>query len=155
MTNYSSLSAEPKQFQALTAYTLEEFGALLPTFSDRFEAQMQAFTLTGKPRHRPYVSYDNSPLPTMADKLLFILMYLRKANTQDIFGEVFGMPQPVANQWIHRLHACLNQALATRGARPGRQAADLDLADDAVKSSRLAAGYTTSGCASGLGPTSL
>ena len=73
---------------------------------------MQASTLTGKPRQRPYVSYDNSPLPTMADKLLFILMYLRKATTQDIFGEVFGMPQPVANQWIHRLHGCLNQALA-------------------------------------------
>ncbi len=69
----------------------------------------------------------------MADKLLFILMYLRKATTQDIFGEVFGMPQPVANQWIHRLHACLNQALATLGARPARHAADLDLADDAVK----------------------
>jgi hypothetical protein len=61
MTNYSSLAAEPKQFQALTAYTLEEFDALLPTFSERFEAQMQAFTLSGKPRHRPYVSYDNSP----------------------------------------------------------------------------------------------
>ena len=133
MTDYSSLSAEPKQFHALTAYTLEEFDALLPTFAERFQAQMQAFTLAGKPRQRPYVSYCNSPLPTMADKLLFILMYLRKATTQDIFGEVFGMPQPVANQWIHRLHSCLNQALALLDAIPARQAADLDLADDAVK----------------------
>ena len=134
MTNYSSLSAEPKQFQALTAYTLEEFAALLPAFAERFEAQMQAYTLAGKPRQRRrYVSYRNSPLPTMADKLLFILMYLRKATTQDIFGEVFGMPQPVANQWIHRLHACLNQALAKLGASPARKADDLDLADNEVK----------------------
>ena len=124
MTDYSSLSAEPKQFHALTAYTLEEFDALLPTFAERFQAQMQAFTLAGKPRQQPYVSYRNSPLPTMADKLLFILMYLRKATTQDIFGEVFGMPQPVANQWIHRLHSCLNQALALLDAIPTRQAAD-------------------------------
>lgn len=133
MTDYSSLSIEPKQFLALTGYTVAEFDALLPTFSDRFEAQMQASTLTGKPRQRPYVSYGNSPLPTMADKLLFILMYLRKATTQDIFGEVFGMPQPVANQWIHRLHGCLNQALAMLDAIPARKADALDLADDAVK----------------------
>ena len=83
---------------------------------------MQATTLAGKPRQRPYVSYSNSPLPRMADKLLFILMYLRKATTQDIFGEVFGMPQPVANQWIHRVHAILNQALAQLDANPARQA---------------------------------
>jgi Helix-turn-helix of DDE superfamily endonuclease len=118
MTDYSSLSAKPKQFHALTGYTVAEFDALLPTFTERFEAQMQVSTLAGKPRQRPYVSYDNSPLPTSADKLLFILMYLRKATTQDIFGEVFGMPQPVANQWIHRLHACLNQALTVLGANP-------------------------------------
>jgi hypothetical protein len=133
MTDYSSLSATPKQFHALTGYTVQEFDALLPAFTERFEAQMQATTLAGKPRQRPYVSYSNSPLPRMADKLLFILMYLRKATTQDIFGEVFGMPQPVANQWIHRVHAILNQALAQLDANPARQADDLDLVDDEVK----------------------
>jgi hypothetical protein len=133
MTDYSSLAAEPKQFHALTGYTVAEFDALLPAFTERFEAQMQSATLAGKPRQRPYVSYHNSPLPGMADKLLFILMYLRKATTQDIFGVVFGMAQPVANQWIHRVHDCLNQALAQLGASPARHANDLDLADDAVK----------------------
>jgi hypothetical protein len=133
MTDYSSLSATPKHFHALTGYTVQEFDALLPAFTERFEAQMQATTLAGKPRQRPYVSYSNSPLPRMADKLLFILMYLRKATTQDIFGEVFGMPQPVANQWIHRVHAILNQALAQLDANPARQADDLDLVDDEVK----------------------
>jgi len=110
-----------------------EFDALLPAFTDRFEAQMQSFTLAGKPRQRPYVSYSNSPLPTMAGKLLFILVYLRKATTQDIFGVVFGMAQPIANQWIQRLYDGLNQALGKLGVRPARQADDLDLADDAVK----------------------
>jgi hypothetical protein len=43
------------------------------------------------------------------------------------------MAQPVANQWIHRLHDGLNQALAKLGARPARHADALDLADDAVK----------------------
>ena len=48
MTDYSSLSAEPKQFLALTGYTVAEFDALLPAFAERFEAQMQAFTLGGQ-----------------------------------------------------------------------------------------------------------
>ena len=133
MTDYSSLSAEPKQFHALTGYTVEEFDALLPAFTDQFETQMRTTTLAGKPRQRPYVSYRNSPLPTMAGKLLFILVYLRKATTQDLLGVVFGMAQPVANQWIHRLHDGLNQALAQLGASPARKAADLDLDDDELK----------------------
>ena len=133
MTDYSSLSAEPKQFHALTGYTVAEFDALLPAFTDQFETQMRTTTLAGKPRQRPYVSYRNCPLPTIANKLLFILMYLRKATTQDIFGELFDMAQPVANQWIHRLHGYLNQALAQLGASPARKAADLDLDDDEVK----------------------
>jgi hypothetical protein len=64
-------------------------------------AYVQAYTLEGKRRQkRRYVTYNNSPLPTMEDKLLFVLMYLRKATTPDIFGEVFGMPQPVVNRWV-------------------------------------------------------
>ena len=58
---------------------------------------------------------------------MFILMYLRKATTQDIFGEVYKMPQPVANKWIHILHPCLNQALAALGEKPARSAQDLHL----------------------------
>ena len=133
ITDYSSLSTEPKQFHALTGYTVEEFDALLSAFTNQFEMQMRTTTLVGKPRQRPYVGYRNCPLPTMADKLLFLLMYLRKATTQDIFGELFDMAQPVANQWIHRLHDYLNQTLAQLGASPARKADDLDLDDDQVK----------------------
>ena len=43
------------------------------------------------------------------------------------------MAQPVANQWSHRLHDSLNQALAQLGASPARKAADLDLDDDELK----------------------
>jgi hypothetical protein len=64
------------------------------------------------------VTYRNCPLPKIEDKLVFILMYLRKATTQDIFGEVFGISQPVANKWIHVLHPCLRMALTVLGAIP-------------------------------------
>lgn len=134
MTNYTQLARKPKQFHALTGYTMEEFDALLLAFATCFQAYVQRHTLEGKRRQkRQYASYKNSPLPTMEDKLVFILMYLRKATTQDIFGEVFGMPQPVANKWIHILHPCLNQALIELGATPARAMPDLQVEDDEAK----------------------
>jgi hypothetical protein len=128
MTNYARLSKKPKQLHALTGYTLEEFDALLPTFRNTFLVHMKSYTVEGKERqNRSYVVYCNSPLPTIEDKLLFILMYLRKATTQDIFGEVFGMPQPVTNKWVHVLHPCLQKALAVYGTLPARTRAELQI----------------------------
>ena len=132
MTNYARLSEKPQPFLSLTAYTVAEFQALLPTFTTTFLRHMQENTLDSKKRKkRHYVAYCNSPLPTLEDKLLFILMYLRKATTQDIFGEVFNMPQPVANKWIHILHPCLNQALAELKEIPARAVADLQTSQEA------------------------
>lgn len=131
MCNYAKLSEKRKQFHALTGYTLEEFHALLPHFQVSFLKRMASYTLEGKKRKkRRYVDYCNSPLPTIEDKLIFILMYLRKATTQDIFGEVYEMPQTVANKWIHILHPCLNQALALLGEKPARHAQDLHLSPE-------------------------
>jgi len=134
MTSYAKLSHKPRQFHALTGYTLEEFHTLLPAFVVSFLAYVQEYTLEQKERQkRRYTTYKNSPLPTSEGKLLFILMYLRKATTQDIFGEVFGMPQPVVNKWVHILHLCLNQALAALGAIPARTAEDLQVQEDESK----------------------
>jgi len=140
MVNYARLSGKRKQFLALTGLTLEEFLALLPAFQKCFQKYVEIYTLEGKKRQkRRYVDYANSPLRTIEDKLLFILIYLRKATTQDIFGEVFKMPQPVANKWIHILHACLNQALAALGEKPARRVEDLHLAEEKGQlSSRMA-----------------
>lgn len=131
MSHYARLFQKRIQFLALTGYTREEFQALLPAFHTCFLRRMEHYTLRGeKRRKRSYVDYSNSPLPTMEDKLVFILMYLRKATTQDIFGEVFEMSQPVANKWIHILHPCLNQALADLGEKPARNVAELHLAPE-------------------------
>ena len=122
MTNYDNLKDKPNRFLSLTGYTLEEFLALLPYFSNRFLAFVETNTLEGKPRQkRKYTSYSNSCLPTVEDKLLFILIYLRKAMTQDVLGELFGISQPVANKWIHRLLPILNSALAVAGGLPLRE----------------------------------
>lgn len=121
MTRYETLKHKPKRFLSLTGYTLEEFSALLEAFSKRFLEFVETQTLDGKRRKkRRYTLYKNSCLPTQADQLLFILIYLRKAMTQDVLGELFGMSQPVANKWIHRLLPVLNRALADLGELPSR-----------------------------------
>ena len=131
MSHYARFSRNGKQFLALTGHTVEEFQALLPSFRTCFLKRMEHYTLKGKTRgKRCYSDYRNGPLPTIEDKLVFILMYLRKATTQDIFGEVFKMPQPVANKWIHILHPCLNRALAELGEKPARSIAELHLAPE-------------------------
>lgn len=122
MTRYETLKDKPQRFVSLTGYTLEEFSALLPSFSKRFLEFVETQTLEGKHRKkRRYTLYKNSCLPTHEDQLLFILIYLRKAMTQDVLGELFGMSQPVANKWIHRLLPVLNRALADLGELPSRE----------------------------------
>ena len=118
MTRYETLKTKPKRLLSLTGYTLEEFSALLPYFSKRFLASVETKTLEGnQPRKkRRYTHYKNSCLPNFEDKLLFILMYLRKETmTQDVLAELFGTSQPVANKWIHRLLPIVNRALADLG----------------------------------------
>jgi len=122
MTRYETLKDRPKRFLSLTGYTVEEFSALLPSFSKRFLEFVETQTLDGKARKkRRYTLYKNSCLPTHEDQLLFILIYLRKAMTQDVLGELFGMSQPLANKWIHRLLPVLNHALADLGELPSRK----------------------------------
>jgi len=63
-------------------------------------------------------------LPTMADKLLFILTYLKQNPIQEVQGQLFGMSQAHANKWIHVLHPVLNQAVADQELLPARTAAE-------------------------------
>ena len=120
--NYQYLKDKPTRFESRTGWTLEEFSYLLPCFTKHFLEFYVTKILDGKPRiKRRYSTYKSSCLPSFEDKLLFILVYLRKATTQDGQGELFGMSQPVANKWIHRLLPVLNGALAELGELPSRE----------------------------------
>lgn len=78
---------------------------------------METSTLDGNPRTgSTYSDYTTCPLLTIEAKLLFVLVYVKHAPTQVVFGSVFGMSQAAANLWIHRLPPILNQALKAAGA---------------------------------------
>jgi hypothetical protein len=85
---------------------------------------MEDHTIDGQPRtNRRYSTYDTSLLPTMADKLLFILTYLKQNPIHEVQGQLCGMSQAHANKWIHLLHTVLNQAFAQHRAESGLRSA--------------------------------
>lgn len=131
MIRYEVLKDKPKQLLSLTGFTPQEFSALLPSFSKRFLVFVETKTLDGNQdrKKRQYTVYKNSCFPSIEDPLLFILMYLRKAMTQDVLGAVFGLDQPVANTWIHLLLPIVNEALAELGALPARKPRDASVSD--------------------------
>jgi hypothetical protein len=97
--------------RAMTGFTEPECTALLPHFEHALAASLQDRTIDGQPRtSRRYRTYDHCPLATIADKLLCILTYVKQHPSQELQGQLFGMSQAHAKQWIHLLHAVLNQA---------------------------------------------
>jgi hypothetical protein len=125
MPRYEEVTQRAGSLQALSGLTDVEFQALLPHFEQALVTYMQDRTIDGQARtSRRYSAYDNCPLPTMADKLLFILTYLKQNPIQEVQGQLFGMSQSNANKWIHVLHPVLNQALADQELLPARTAAE-------------------------------
>jgi hypothetical protein len=126
MPSYEEVTQRAGSLRAMTGLTQPEFSALLAHFEHAFLAYMEDHTIDGQPRtSRRYSTYDTSPLPTMADKLLFILTYLKQNPIQEVQGQLFGMSQANANKWIHLLHTVLNQALAQQELLPARTAGEL------------------------------
>ncbi len=107
----------------MTGLTDQEFTALLRPFEHAFVAYREDHTMDGEPRtSRRDSTYDTCPLPTMADRLLFILTYMKQNPIQEVQGQLFGMSQSNANKWIHLLPTVLNLALAHQDLLPARPA---------------------------------
>src|SRR3954465_3123121 len=122
----TELRSRPMEFLDFTSLTLDEFQQLVPPFEAAFHAQMAAWRRGGKPRPaRRFTVYQNCPLPTPEDRLLFILVYLKTYTLQVVHGRLFGMVQGKANQWIHVLLPALLAALRALGDAPARSLAAL------------------------------
>ncbi len=123
---YAEVSQKELKFLDLTSLTVEEFQLLVPVFEKEFRERMKKFCLDGKQRAgREYQTYSNCPLPTAEDRLLFILVYLKNNPLQVMQGELFGMPQNKANQWIHTLLPVLLATMRSLGDAPARSLEEL------------------------------
>jgi Helix-turn-helix of DDE superfamily endonuclease len=123
---FTDVQDRPTEFLDLTSLTFDEFRQLVPPFEAAFQAHMAAWRLDGKPRTaRRFSVYQNCPLPTPEDRLLFILAYVKTYSLQVVQGRLFGMGQSKANQWIHVLLPVLLATLRTLGEAPARSLAAL------------------------------
>ena len=123
MPSFEEVTPRAGSLRSMTGLTEAEFTALLPHFEQALVRYMQDRTIDGQPRtSRRYRTYTTCPLPTVADKRLFILTYVKQNPIQAVQGQLFGMSQSNANTWIHLLHPVLNQALADQELLPARTA---------------------------------
>src|SRR5438132_3310167 len=118
---FTDLPSRPMEFLDFTSLTLDEFQQLVPPFEAAFHSRIAAWRMDGKPRTaRRFPVYQNCPLPTPEDRLLFILAYVKTYALQVVQGRLFGMVQGKANQWIHILLPALLAALRALGDAPAR-----------------------------------
>ena len=97
---FTELQSRPMAFLDFTSLTLDEFQQLVPPFEAAFHARMAAWRMDGKPRAaRRFTVYNNCPLPTPEDRLLFILVYLK---TYALQGKR-SRGKLVENQWVNFL----------------------------------------------------
>ena len=118
---FAALQSRPMEFLDFTSVTLDEFQQLVPPFETAFQCHMAAWRMDGKPRTaRRFTVYQNCPLPTPEDRLLFILTYVKTYALQVVQGRLFGMVQSKANRWIHVLLPVLLAAFRALGDAPAR-----------------------------------
>lgn len=122
MLDYQVLKRDRRKFLALTGITLKEFNLLLAAFGKAYaETYPSGKTLAKRKRKRNPGGGRRGQLVTLEQKLLFILVYMKTYPLQVVMGELFGMTQAAANQWIHRLLPILQKAMQTMKVMPERQ----------------------------------
>ncbi|XWX03423.1 transposase family protein [Aggregatilineales bacterium SYSU G02658] len=127
MVSYRKLSKNPRLFQSFTGLRLEAFAQLLPAFREAYQADLDyRDAQRAASRQRQRGGGRVATIPTLEDKLVFILFYFRLYPVQVLQGYLFGMSQPQANDWIHRLTPILNEALGEQQQLPVRRARDIE-----------------------------
>src|SRR5574341_620558 len=121
MLTYDELKTKRRKFISFTSLTSEEFDTLLPAFERAYLKKYPAAkTKTGKTRKRKAGAGRKGTLASIEQKLLFALVYQKSYPLQSVMGELFGMGQSQANEWIHSLLPILKQALDDLGFVPER-----------------------------------
>lgn len=127
--NYTEHKNKPKSFRVLTGLTHIQFLHLLPYFEVAHDDYLSEYELNGKRCRnlRGFCIYKNSPLPSVSDRLFFILVYLKNNPLQEYHAACFGMDQKHCNTFVHCLNHVLHLSLETMGLVPTQT--DKELSD--------------------------
>jgi DDE superfamily endonuclease len=115
---------DDRQMKALTGLSQAQFDDLLPVFSDIYQAtQHQRYEegLTSGTRRRKPGGGTKGKLPTMAEKLLFVLYYYKTYPTFDVLGTQFDMVRSKANENLHKLSPIFYETLVHLEMMPYRE----------------------------------
>lgn len=123
---YSAISSNANQVLALTGFKPAEFTQVCVHFGQKWHHYILHYTLEGKMRNRQVrKERANSQLPSLEDKLLFILYYLKNNPLQENLAVTFGLKQPHANFWLKLLRPRLEESLSALEVLPTRNSAQL------------------------------
>jgi hypothetical protein len=100
LLRYRDIPTHTTKVLDLTSLTVDELTALVPHFEAAFLDYMATSTLHGQRRQaRRYTTYRNCPLPTLEDRLLFMLVYLKQHTIHRLHGRLSGMRQAKSTRW--------------------------------------------------------
>ena len=115
---------DERQMKALTGLSQAQFDDLLPAFSDLYGATQRRHyeegVASGTRRRKPGGG-TKGKLPTMTDKLLFVLYYYKTYPTFDVLGTQFAMARSKANENLHKLSPIVYDTLVHLEMMPYRE----------------------------------
>lgn len=125
--NYQDVKPNKVQFLSLTTLYPEEFDMVLLHFSQEWYKFYRVRTLEGKRRKknnwRP--EKDTPTLPTVEDKLFFLLTYYKQHALQQFHAATFGLSQAKVSLWVKLLTPMLEQSMSRLGVMPCREGSGL------------------------------
>src|SRR5215831_15793955 len=115
---------DERQRKALTGLSQAQFDYLLPVFSAVYQATQQRTYEEGVQsgtRRRHPGGGSTGKLPTMAEKLRFVLYYYKTYPTFDVRGTQFAMARSRAHEHLHKLSSMLYDTLVHLELMPSRE----------------------------------
>jgi len=120
------LIRDDRQMNALTGLSQAQFDSLLPVFTDIYQAARQQKyekgVASGTRRRKPGGGFKGK-LPTMAEKLQFVLSYYKTYRPFDVLGAKCEMARSKANEHLHKLSPVLYDTLVHLELMPYRELA--------------------------------
>ena len=117
---------DDRQMKALTGLSQAQFDHLLPVFTDLYQAaQQQTYergVASGTRRRKPGGGAKGT-LPTMAEKLPFVLSYYKTSPTFDVLGTPLAMARSQAHEHLPKLSPILYDTLVHLELMPDRELA--------------------------------
>lgn len=120
---------DERQMRAMSGLSFQQFERLLEAFEATYERiRQEAYEegLKSGQRSRKPGGGRKGALPTLRDKLFFVLYYDKTYPTFDVLGAHFNLSRAKANENLHRLSPILRQTLADLDVLPDREFATPD-----------------------------